>query len=191
MNARIAAAAAAALTGVLALAAPARSELPPADPAIVPLFEEICLKGELTAAGREAALAAGGWEPVPADTLKPKWIEVNPLNIDFAKPETVRQWKRNVGGREVRAMIAGYREKAPHRTACALLVPDTKISWPYWDGLEAVLKPLGIKAKETDLPHYRAYGGRLPDGRKARATISSRSAVDPEAKKLMHIAIGY
>ena len=178
-----------AVTACLAQAALAQK--PTADPAIVPLFEEACLTGGLTLAAREAAMESGGWEKVPADGLKPKLFDPNPMNGDFAKPETVRQWKRSVGGREVRALLATYRAKGAYPVACALLVPDVQYSWPYWDAFGDLLKPLGIKGKETDLPHYRAYSGKLADGRKARANISSRSAVDPESRKLMHLLIAY
>lgn len=180
---------AAAVTACLATAAPAQK--PTADPAILPLFDEACVKGGLTLAAREAAMAAGGWEAIPADGLKLKLLDRNPNNIDFAKPETVRQWKRSVGGKEVRTVLATYRGKGAYPVACALLVPDVQYSWPYWDAFGDLLKPLGIKAKETDLPHYRGYSGKLADGRKARASIDSRSAVEPDSKKLMHLLVAF
>ena len=173
------------------LATAALAQKPTADAAIVPLFEEACLKGGLSLAAREAAMASGGWEAIPADGLKLKPLEPNPMNGDFAKPETVRQWKRSVGGGEVRAVLATFRTKGAYPTACVLLVPETQYSWPYWDAFGNVLKPLGVKAKETDLPHYRGYSGKLPDGRKARANIMSRSAVEPGSKKLMHLLIAF
>lgn len=178
-------------SALASIAAPALAAPPVADPAIVPLFEETCLKGGLSAEARQAALAAGGWEAIPADTLKLKFLEPNPLNRDFAKPESVRQWKRSVGGREVRAVLATFRTKGVYPTVCALLVPDVKNSWPYWDALGAVLRPLGVKANDTDIPHYRAYGGKLADGRRARANISSKSAVVPDAKTMMHLFIAF
>lgn len=178
-----------AVTACLAQAALAQK--PTADAAIVPLFEEACLKGGLSLAAREAAMASGGWEAMPAEGLKLKLLESNPNNIDFAKPETVRQWKRNVGGKEVRAVLAIFRGKGAYPVACILLVPEVQYSWPYWDAFGDVLKPLGVKAKETDLPHYRAYSGKLADGRKARANIMSRSAVEPGTKKLMHLLIAF
>jgi hypothetical protein len=181
----------AALAAIAFLAQAAPAQKPTADPAIVPLFEEACLKGGLSLADREAAMASGGWEAIPAEGLKLKLLERNPNNIDFAKPETVRQWKRSVGGRDVRALLATYRGKGAFPVACALLVPDVDYSWPYWDAFGDVLKPLGIKGKETDLPHYRAYGGKLADGRRARASIDSRSAVEPGTRKLMHMLIAY
>lgn len=183
---RIACAAACASIAPSALAAP-----PEADAAIVPLFEEACLSGGLNLAAREAAMASGGWEAVPADGLKLKLLERNRNNIDFAKPETVRQWKRSVGGREVRTMLATFRGKGAYPIACAVLVPDVQYSWPYWEAFGDLLKPLGIKAKETDLPHYRGYGGKLADGRRARASIDSRSAVEPASKKLMHLLVAF
>ena len=93
------------------LAAPAAAEFPVGDPAIVPLFEEACLKGGLTLEAREAALASGGWKEVPAGELKLKFLERNPLNGDFAKTESVRQWTRDAGGREIRAVLAKFRVK--------------------------------------------------------------------------------
>jgi hypothetical protein len=187
--------AAAALPGVAAVAAclatAAPAQKPAAAPAIVPLFEEACLNGGLSLAAREAAMASGGWEAIPADGLKLKPLEPNPMNGDFAKPETVRQWKRSVGGGEVRAVLATFRAKGTYPVACVLLVPDVQNSWPYWDSFGDVLKPLGVKAKETDLPHYRGYSGRLADGRKARANIMSRSAIEPGSKRLMHLLIAF
>jgi hypothetical protein len=174
-----------------ALSQPAGAEAPVADSAIVPLFEEACLKGGLTVGAREAALAAGGWQEVPAGELALKLLEPNPMNGDFAKPQTVRQWKRSVGDREVRALLATFRAKGAYQAGCALLVPQTKYSWPYWDAFGALLKPLGVKAKETDLPHYRGYSGKLTDGRRSRATISSKSAVIPGEKGLMHMFIAF
>lgn len=173
------------------LAQPAAAQKPTADPAIVPLFEETCLRGGLTLAAREAALASGGWESVPSEALKLKLLESNPMNGDFAKPETVRRWKRNVGGRDLWAVLATYKAKGTYPVACVLLVPEVQYSWPYWDSFGEILKPLGIKGKETDLPHYRAYGGKLADGRKARANIMSRSAIDPEGRKMMHLLVAY
>jgi hypothetical protein len=178
-----------AVTACLAQAAPAQR--PTADAAIVPLFEEACVKGGLSLAAREAAMASGGWEAIPAEGLKLKPLEANPMNGDFAKPDTIRQWKRSVGGRDVRTVLATYRAKGTYPVACVLLVPDIQYSWPYWDAFGDLLKPLGVKGKETDLPHYRAYSGKLADGRKARANIMSRSAVDPEGKKVMHMLIAY
>ncbi|HEX6375177.1 MAG TPA: hypothetical protein VFZ91_05610 [Allosphingosinicella sp.] len=180
-----------AIAACACLATSALAEKPTADPAIVPLFEEACLNGGLSLAAREAAMAASGWETMPAEGLKLKPLEPNPMNGDFAKPETVRQWRRSVGGREVRAVLATFRTKGAYPTACILLVPDVQYSWPYWDAFGHVLKPLGVKAKETDLPHYRAYSGKLADGRKARANIMSRSAVEPGSKKLMHLLIAF
>ena len=172
-------------------AAPAFAEAPEADPAIVSLFEETCLKGEPSLAGREAALAAGGWSGGGAGEAKLKFLEPNPMNGDFAKPQSVRLWTKTVGGRAVRALLATYKARGFYETACVLVVADVKSSWPYWDALGDALKPLGVKAKETDLPHFRAYGGKLADGRKARATISSRSAILPGEKGLMHMFIAY
>lgn len=186
---RIAGLAAMAVAACLAQAAPAQP--PTADPGIVPLFEEACVKGGLSLAAREAAMASGGWEAMPAEGLKPKLLDRNPNNYDFAKPETVRQWKRSVDGKEVRTLLATYRGKGAYPVACALLVPDVQYSWPYWEAFGALLKPLGIKGKETDLPHYRGYSGKLADGRKARASINSRSAVEPASKKLMHLLIAF
>jgi hypothetical protein len=175
-----------------AAAAPVEAEAPVADPATMPLFQETCLGGGLSLAAREAALAAGGWQAVPAGELKVKSFEVaNPNNIDFAKPETVRQWKRSIGGKEVRAVLATFRTKGAYPVLCGLLVPDVRFSWPYWDAFEAELKPLGVKAKETDLPHYRGYGGKLADGRRSRANIFSRSQVLPGAKNMMHLFIAF
>lgn len=183
---RVAIAAVAACLTTVALA-----QKPVAEPAIVPLFEEACLSGGLSLAAREAAMASNGWETIPADGLKLKLLEANPNNIDFAKPETVRQWKRSVGGKEVRTVLATFRGKGAYPVACVLLVPEIQYSWPYWDAFGDVLKPLGVKAKETDLPHYRGYSGKLADGRKARASIMSRSAIEPGSKKLMHLLIAY
>ena len=179
------------IAGAAWLASTAAAQPPVADPAIVPLFEEACLKGELTLEAREAALASGGWQEVPAGDLRLKLVEPNPLNIDFAKAQSARQWKRDVGGREVRAVVAKLRPKLVYRTGCLLLVPNVKSSWPYWEALGGVLRPLGLKAKETDLPHFRAYGGKLADGRRSRATISSKSGVVPGEEGLMHMFIAY
>lgn len=169
----------------------ALAQQPTADPAVVPLFEEACLKGGPGLAAREAAMASGGWEAMPADGLKLKLLDRNPNNIDFAKPETVRQWKRSVGGKEVRTVLATYRGKGRYPVACVLLVPDVQYAWPYWDAFGDLLKPLGIKGKETDLPHYRGYSGKLADGRRARASINSRSAVEPGSRKLMHLLVAF
>jgi hypothetical protein len=181
--------AAAACVAALPLAATA--EAPTADPAIVPLFEETCLRGALDLAGREAVLAGAGWSSADADGMNLKLVDPKPMNFDFAKPDTVRTWKRTVGGREVRAVLATYHGKGRYPLACGIVVPDVHYSWPYWDALGALLKPLGLGGKETDLPHYRAYGGKLTDDRHARAIISSHSALTPGEKNVMHIFIAY
>jgi hypothetical protein len=174
------------------LAGPAARAEIPADTVMVPLFVETCLDGELSLSAREAAIASGGWESIPADDLKIRRFEAaNPNNIDFSRPETVRQWKRDMGGKEVRAVLATFRMKGAYPVLCGLLVPDVDNSLPYWDGFRRALRARGLKGKSTDVPHYQEYSGRLADGRRSRANIFSRSQVLPEARHMMHMFIAF
>jgi hypothetical protein len=163
-----------------------------ADAVMVPLFVETCLDGELSLAAREAAIASAGWESIAAEELKVRRFEaVNPNNIDFARPETVRQWKRNVGGKEVRAVLATFRGKGAYPVLCGLLVPDVDNALPYWEGFGQALRARGLKGKSIDVPHYQEYSGRLADGRRSRANIFSRSQVLPEARHMMHMFVAF
>jgi hypothetical protein len=188
--------AAAAQLGVAAVAAclatAALAQKPTSDPAIVPLFAETCLDGELSLAAREAAIAAAGWESIPADELKVRRFEAaNPNNIDFSKPETVRQWKRMVGGKEVRAVLATFRMRGAYPVLCGVLVPDVENAFPYWDGFRDAIRAKGLKGKSIDLPHFQEFSGRLADGRRSRASLFSRTQVLPGARRMMHMFIAF
>jgi hypothetical protein len=165
----------------------------PDDTVMAPLFAETCTSGALTPEAIEARLAAdNAWVPVSDQDLAADQFGTVKSMVpvtDFKKPLGYRQWRRTVDGKEVRAVLASFGEKSRYRTLCALLVPDVKAAFPYFDGFEDAMKALGLKGKSTDLPHYQEYSGKLADGRKARGDIFSRTRVlQPGDNMHMYIA---
>jgi len=170
------------------------AEAPPEYPSAVQTFLDACVVGELTAPAREAALLAGGWTPVSVPTVDvPKFAISKAIdrNFDYSKPVSVRQWTKTVDGAPVQAVLATFPAGRRYPTLCALTFPNVKAAWPYDDAFEAGVKPLGLKGKSTDLPHYYEYSGKVgPDKRPARAEIFSRSQASGE-KNSMHLYIAF
>ena len=182
------------LTFLLTAAPVAAAEAPPEYPSAVQTCLDACVTGELSAPAREAALQAGGWTPVATPTIEvPKFgiSKAIERNFDYSKPVTVRQWTKTVDGSPVQAVIATFPAGRRYPTLCALTFPNVKAAWPYDDAFEAGLKPLGLKGKSTDLPHYYEYSGKIgPEKRPARAEIFSRSQASGE-KNAMHLYIAF
>lgn len=165
----------------------------PDDTVMAPLFAETCTSGTLSAEAIEARLNSNAmWmkltdQDLAADefgTVK----SMQPIG-DFKKPAAYQQWRRTVDGKQVRAVLVSFEGKGRYKTLCALLVPDVKAAFPYFDGFEDAMKALGLKGKSTDLPHYQEYSGKLADGRKARGDIFSRTRVlQPGNNMHMYIA---
>ncbi|HEV2817250.1 MAG TPA: hypothetical protein VGW40_08550 [Allosphingosinicella sp.] len=180
------------LLAALALASAARADIPE-DRVMVPLFMETCATGEITLAARRAAIEGNGqWTEIPADDLDMARLGQVPAQVPvghFNRPATVRQWRRTVDGKEVRAILATY-ERGNYPNVCAIIVPDVANAMGYMSPFRAALRPLGLSGKSTDLPHYQEYSGRLADRRKARADIFSRTRVRG-APRSMHMYIAF
>ncbi|MFL6863297.1 MAG: hypothetical protein ACJ8DZ_09880 [Allosphingosinicella sp.] len=178
----------------LVAATAAAAETPPEYPSAVQTFLDACVTGELSAAARAAALRAGGWTELPSPTLDvPKFgiSKAIERNFDYSKPASVRQWTKQVDGSPVQAVLATFPAGRRYPTLCALTFPNVKAAWPYDDAFEAGVKPLGLKGKSTDLPHYYEYSGKVgPDKRPARAEIFSRSQASGD-KNSMHLYIAF
>ncbi|HEX8124267.1 MAG TPA: hypothetical protein VF548_01660 [Allosphingosinicella sp.] len=185
---------AAALAAGFALLAPgAAAAAIPDDTVMAPLFAQTCTSGPLTAEAIEARLSAdAAWSPLSDRDLAADEFgtvkSMQPIG-DFKKPTGYKQWRRTVDGKEVRAVLASFEGKGRYKTLCALLVPDVKNAFPYFDGFKDAMKAAGLKGKSTDLPHYQEYSGKLADGRKARGDIFSRTRVlQPGDNMHMYIA---
>ncbi|MEA2998272.1 MAG: hypothetical protein QOK17_105 [Sphingomonadales bacterium] len=183
-----------ALTLLLATAPVAAAEAPPEYPSAVPTFLDACVTGELSAAAREAAMQAQGWTAVAAPTIDVAKFGLSKAierNFDYSKPVTVRQWMKLVDGSPVQAVLATFPAGRRYPTLCAVTFPNVKAAWPYDDAFEAGVKPLGLKGKSTDLPHYYEYSGKIgPEKRPARAEIFSRSQASGQ-KNSMHLYIAF
>ena len=183
-----------ALLAALVPAAAVAAEAPPEYPSAVQTFLDACVAGELSVPAREAAFQAGGWTEVAAPDLDvPKFgiSKAIERNFDYSKPVTVRQWTKQVDGSPVQAVLATFPADRRYHTLCALTFPNVKAAWPYDDAFEAGVKPLGLKGKSVDLPHYYEYSGKIgPDKKPARAEIFSRSQASGE-KNSMHLYIAF
>lgn len=183
-----------ALAALLPATAAAAAEPAPEYPSAVQAFLDACVTGELSASAREAALKAGGWTEVAAPTLDvPKFAISKAIerNFDYSKPLSVRQWSKSVDGAPVQAVLATFPAGRRYPTLCALTFPNVKAAWPYRDAFEAGVKPLGLKGKSVDLPHYYEFSGKVGADRKpARAEIFSRSQA-PGEKNAMHLYIAF
>lgn len=171
---------AALVLAALALAAsPAAAEIPD-DTVMVPLFMATCATGEITFEARRAAIEGDSqWTEIPAADLDMARLGQVPAQVPvghFTRPATVRQWRRTVDGKEVRAVLATY-ARGNYPNVCAIIVPGVANAMGYMSGFRAALRPLGLSGRSTDLPHYQEYSGRLADRRKARADIFSRTRI--------------
>lgn len=181
-----------AVAAVAVAPGPAAAELLAEDPSLVPLFLETC-----TGPDMDAAMIFGGV------ALTADWTEVTPPSVDlraleqvpsrltggaYRRPDSVRQWRRTVNGRELTLVIAALPERNVYRHACVLFAPDIRNAMPYFDAFEAGMEAISLSARSTDLPHYQEYGGRLEDGRRAHADIFSRSQ-GLATPRTMHLAI--
>lgn len=175
-----------------AFASTAVAEVTPEYPSAAPAFLDACVSGELTAAARETAIAAGGWsEETPTVEVKnfgtSRAID---RNFDYSKPLSVRQWSRTIDGVQMRLVLASFDAKRRYPTLCALVVPNVKYGWVYRDAFEPAIKALGLKGKSTDLPHYFEYSGKVDGNRPVRAEIFGRTLAVPE-KNSMHLYIAF
>jgi hypothetical protein len=187
------------MRGWLALAAlvPAAAtaaEPAPEYPSAVQAFLDACVTGELTAPAREAAIEASGWtaaDPGGVDVPKFGISKAIDRNFDYSKPVGVKVWSKQIDGAPVQAVLATFPAGRRYPTLCALTFPNVKAAWPYRDAFEAGVKPLGLKGKSVDLPHYYEYSGKVgPEKRPARAEIFSRSQATGE-KNAMHLYIAF
>ncbi len=182
-----------ALAGMLTVTS-AAAEVAAEYPGVVPEFLTACAAGELSAAAREAAFVADpAWTAETADVDVPKLGISRAIdrNFDFSKPASVKQWSRTIDGAKVQAVLATFPGKRRYPTICAFIVPGVKAGWPYDDAFAAGVKPLGLKGKSTDLPHYFEYSGKVgPEKRPVRAELFGRtqSVADKDA---MHLYIAF
>ena len=161
-------------------------------PDAVPAFATACVKGELTLAAREAALAADGWVPDSSpDVNVPGFNKSGALdhNFDFTKPETVRQWSKTVDGVRARAVLATFPADRRYPALCAVLFPEVRNVLAYDDAFRDLAKSIGLKGKSFDAPHYVEYSGKI-DGKPVRAEALSRSAAAPQQKS-MHLYVAF
>jgi hypothetical protein len=180
------------LLSLLCLGAPAgaRAEIPD-DTVMVPLFVETCLTGTITLDARRAAIEGSGqWTEIPATDLDMEQLRRVPTQSvagEFSHPVLVRQWRRLVDGKEVRAVLATY-ERDTYHWACLVIVPDVRNALgalhPFRDAIHA----LGLSSRSTDLPHYQEHSGRLADRRRAHADVFSRSQLRGRGN-FMHLSI--
>lgn len=162
------------------------------DTIMVSVFAQACLTGELTLEGRRAAIEAAGWTELPADGVQMNRLgEVPSIErvSDFTRPGSVRQWQRNVDGKEVRAVLATY-ERGRYANVCAVVVPDVRNALPYLQPFEDAVEGVGLSGRSTDIPHYQEYSGRLADRRRARADIFSRTSI-VATRNAMHMYIAF
>lgn len=178
----------------LSMSAALSAQRPPEYPDAVPQFLKACAAGDLTAAAREASIAAdNGWtvEPVSVDVEKFNLSGAVERNFDFSKPLSVKQWSRTVDGVPMRLVLATFPEKRHYPVLCSLVVPNVQHGWPYDDAFEAGVKAIGLKGKSTDLPHYFEYSGKVDGGKHpVRAEVSGRTRVVPD-KNAMHLYIAF
>lgn len=178
----------------MAAASPAAAEVKAEYPGVVPEFLKTCAEGELSVAAREAVFAAD-----PAWTSETPTIDVPKLgisraldrNFDFSKPDTVKQWSRQIDGVTVRAVLATFPGKRRYPAICAFVVPQVKAGWPYDDAFEPGVKAIGLKGKSTDLPHYFEYSGKVgAEKRPVRAELFGRTQAVAD-KDAMHLYIAF
>lgn len=183
----------AAVPFLLGLAAPAvAAGVQPEYPGLVPAFLKVCAEGDLTPAAREAAFAAEGWQEEPATLNVAKLGETPSIdrNFDWSSPVSVRQWRRDIDGAQVRAVLATFPEKRRYPTICAVAVPGVRYGWPYDDAFKAGVKALGLKGKSTDLPHYFEYSGKIGGTRPVRAELFGRSSAT-SAPNTLHLYLAF
>jgi hypothetical protein len=182
------------LLAALVPAAAMTAEPAPEYPSAVQAFLDACVTGELTAAAREGAIQASGWtaaDQAGVDVPKFGISKAIERNFDYSKPVSVKVWTKQIDGVPVRAVLATFPAGRRYPTLCALTFPNVKAAWPYRDAFEAGVKPLGLKGKSVDLPHYYEFSGKVgPDRKPARAEIFSRSQATGE-KNAMHLYIAF
>ncbi|WP_310476403.1 hypothetical protein [Sandarakinorhabdus sp.] len=169
----------------------------PADPAIVPLFEAACTKGELSFAAREAAIAADSeWVAQAVSDVNVQSfgaVPVKPvsMNFNYSKPLVVKQWNRSVGGSTVRVVLAQFDPKRRYPNLCAVVVANVQQSaMDYIDLYRPVVEAVGLRGKSVDLAHYFEFSGKLPDGHPVRSDIFTRSSVLGSGKT-MHMYLAF
>jgi hypothetical protein len=185
--------AAALIAGAVLLAQPAAAQ-EGSEAAAVALFQKTCVTGELTAAAREAAIAAdAGWEVTDAGALDMEAFATVPSpsrNFDYSDPTSVKHWTRRIDGQLVHAILATFPAKRRYPNLCAVIVPGVKNAMPYGEAFREAAKAAGLKGKSTDLPHYYEYSGKPQKDRPVRAEIFSRSQV-VAAPNAMHMYIAF
>jgi len=164
------------------------------DATLVPLFAETCTRGGVNADAILAGVTGStDWTEVAAPTVNLRGLEQVPSRLmtsALRRPESVRQWRRTVNGRELTLVIARLPDRGAYRHVCALFAPDIRYGWPYFDAFEEAMEGISLSGKSNDLPHYTEYGGRLADRRRAHADLFGRSRA-MATPRTMHLAIAY
>ena len=159
----------------------------------VALFAKTCMEGELTAAAREAAIAAdGGWTETTASALDMEafaQVPTSSRNFDYSEATSAKHWTRKIDGQLVHAILATFPEKRRYPTLCAVIVPGVENAMPFSAAFRTLTKGAGLSGKSTDLPHYYEYSGK-PQKKPVRAEIFSRSEV-VAAPNAMHMYVAF
>jgi len=174
--------------------APAAAELQPEDAGLVPLFLQTCTRPDMNAETILAGVTGSpDWIEVATPDVNLRALEQVPSRLTtdvFRRADSVRQWQRNVNGRQLTLVIAAWPARNVYRHACVLFAPDIRNAMPYLEAMRDGMRAIGLSGRSTDLPHYQEYGGRLADRRRAHADIFSRSRA-VSAPNAMHLAIVY
>jgi hypothetical protein len=179
-------------TAILTTLPSAAAAQPGEDETLVPLFLETCTRGGVHADSIIAGISAE-WTEVSTPNVELAGLAQVPGNgaqVDVRQPQSVRQWQRAWKDRQVSLVFATLPEGRTHRYVCAILVPDVRNAGPYLRPMAEGMQGLGLSGRSTDLPHFQEYAGRLPDRRRARGDIFSRSRA-VEARGTMHMYIAF
>ena len=163
-------------------------------PHAVSAFDNVCLKGELTASAREVAISLDGWEPTDLAGLNIAAFNITAAlekNFDFSRPDHVKAWTKVIDGQPATVVLASYPEKRRYQTLCSMLMPDAGGALGYEDELDAAFKAIQLKNKSTDLPHYFEWASKVgPEKNPVRGEILTRSQV-LRGTRDMHLYVAF
>ena len=163
-------------------------------PGAVAAFNSACLRGELTASAREAAISREGWEPTDLAGLNIAAFNITAAlekNFDFSRPDYVKAWTKVIDGQSATVVLVSYPEKRRYQTLCSVLMPDAGGALGYEDELDADFKAIQVKSKSTDLPHYFEWASKVgPEKNPVRGEILTRSQV-LRGTRDMHLYVAF
>lgn len=170
--------------------AAALAEMPA--PRMVPVFQEYCLRDGVSYGATLAAIVTSGWDEVPQPSVDIAALSRVPsreaVNM-YRSWDSVRQWQRMVDGKRFNIILATFPKKNYYRHLCAVSVVSAETAMTEMKTMREAVAPVGLKAWNTDIPHYQEYTGKLHDKRRARAEIFSRSGL--LYSPAVHLSIAY